>query len=73
MAGEYRGGRDGCRRNVAPQKKAGSQRGLPDQEIAEDMIVEATLRVVIHEPRGQFLGFVELRLDWARRLTGHPR
>jgi hypothetical protein len=44
-----------------------SVRLLPDQEIVEDMIVEATLRVVIHEPRGQFLGFVELRLDRARR------
>ena len=45
-----------------------SVRLLPEQEIAEDMVVEATLRVVIHEPRGQFLGFVELRLHRARRV-----
>jgi hypothetical protein len=45
-----------------------SVRLLPEQEIDDDMVVEATLRVVIHEPRGQFLGFVELRLDGARRV-----
>jgi hypothetical protein len=44
-----------------------SVRLLPDQEIDDDMIVEGIFRVVIPEPRGQFLGFVELRLDRARR------
>jgi hypothetical protein len=45
-----------------------SVRLLPDQEIADDMIVEATLQVVIHEPKGQFVGFVEISLHRARRV-----
>jgi hypothetical protein len=52
---------------LSPDAVLRSLRLCPGQDVVDDMVVEATLRVVVHEPSGPFVGFVEYRLAGARR------
>jgi hypothetical protein len=42
----------------------------PGQDVEDDMVAEATLKVVLYPPSGPFMGFVEIRLERARRRGG---
>ena len=47
-----------------------SPRGESDEglDVAQPIVVEGELRVIRHKARGQFRGFVELRVTGARRV-----
>jgi hypothetical protein len=52
---------------VSPDALYRTVRLFPGQDVEDDTVIEATLRVVLHEPSGPFAGFVEPRLERARR------